>query len=137
MHFLLGLLLWGFASYAHADFWVFYEDEGNGQQRYKFFACHDVEVAEPWVIKSDVSGGKRGVRVVGGDKTLPDVFEANLVSIHYTIYKDRGYDIYDLQGNQHGSCQSINDIDYDCVEVNWFGRSVFNCSSDWNATDMN
>ncbi|KAK7966247.1 uncharacterized protein PG986_000524 [Apiospora aurea] len=144
MHSLFTFLLLGFAPLALGNFWVFYEVDDNDTYYtgYKFFnesypSCDEVGAAERWSLASDVSGGQRGVRVTGDDRTLPDVFEANVGTLHYTIYKDRGYGIFDTHGTQHGFCQSYNAIPYFCVDINWYGTSAFHCNSDYDAAQIN
>ncbi|KAK8137532.1 hypothetical protein PG984_003025 [Apiospora sp. TS-2023a] len=127
----LCLLLLGFAPCALANFWVFsaHWHHSNG---FMFFNCDTVNDATWWDASGDVSGGKKGVRVVGPAND-PDTFEANVLSVHWTYYKARGQKIYDLSGKDHGFCRPIGGVTNACAyEI----QSIFHCSSDYTAEEM-
>ncbi|KAK8110695.1 uncharacterized protein PG998_007152 [Apiospora kogelbergensis] len=67
--------------------------------------CPEVEAAPTWMQRDDVSGNKKGIRIVGSDILSPQIFEANVQHVHFTIYEDRDYQIFDTDGNEHGFCQ--------------------------------
>ncbi|KAK8137533.1 hypothetical protein PG984_003026 [Apiospora sp. TS-2023a] len=137
----LQFLLLGFASYALGNFWVFEQDGDTGAEvypGYTFFNCDEVEKALWWPVLDDVSGSKQGVRVVGTDLTSPDTFEANVGHVHFTIYKNRGYGVFDVNDKQHGTCRIEPGLEYVCGPNDDIdGHSTYHCNSDYVASDMN
>ncbi|KAK7955227.1 hypothetical protein PG996_016037 [Apiospora saccharicola] len=139
MHLLLRFVLLGFVSYALGNFWVFEQDGYTGEENYpgyRFFNCDEVKNAAWWPVMDDVSDDKQGVRVIG-DLTFPDTFEANVGHVHFTIYEHRGYGLFDLNDNQHGTCRIEGGLEYVCGqndEIN--GHSTYHCNSDYVASDM-
>ncbi|KAK7911110.1 hypothetical protein PG985_013591 [Apiospora marii] len=108
--------------------------------------CDEVYDGTWWDASPDVSGGKKGIRVVGPAED-PDIFEANVLAVHWknvsrtneyssrtaAYYKARGQKIYDLGGKEHGFCRPINSQWRDC---HYEYHSIFHCNSDYIASQM-
>ncbi|KAK7966246.1 uncharacterized protein PG986_000523 [Apiospora aurea] len=135
MQFRSSLLLLGFASYALANFWVFSAEFVHHHfHGYHFFNCDEVNHVTYYNDPGDVSGNKKGVRVKGSNSD-PEELEANVYAVHFTYYKDRGYKIYDLQGNEHGFCQRVEGVTFQCGY--YYDQSMLHCNSDYTADDIN
>ncbi|KAK8110694.1 uncharacterized protein PG998_007151 [Apiospora kogelbergensis] len=73
-----------------------------------------------------------GVRV-DGFKEDPDQLEVHTNSVHFTIYKNRGYRIYDTNDVEHGFCQHVNTVSFICGGDGRSGYGevlVLHCNSD-------
>ena len=81
--------------------------------------CDDVMNTPRYDERDDVSGDKQGVACDGGGcfGTPEDVdrLEFNTDFGHYTIYKDRNNDLFDLGNNNVGHCTVDTSDDYECV----------------------
>lgn len=158
MFFLVFLSL-TFACLVHADFYIFEAASG-------FFTaasfhslpepgCQNLDYADWWIYQSDVSGDKKGCRIVRGSDTgaAPDVLECNTDFGHFSklfratqhidsakfkltstaVYKNRNWGVFDLDDKQHGTCQPYTDYKFDCNRLSIYrrkGHSLFNCSTD-------
>ncbi|KAK8101435.1 hypothetical protein PG999_011809 [Apiospora kogelbergensis] len=83
------LSLLGFISFVIGNFWVFEVKQSSrdvkaGIATYKFFNCPEVEAAPTWMQRDDVSGNKKGIRIVGSDILSPQIFEANVQHVHFS-----------------------------------------------------
>ncbi|KAJ4301746.1 hypothetical protein N0V90_003839 [Kalmusia sp. IMI 367209] len=85
-------------------------------------SCDDVENGVNWNESDDVSGDKQGVRVKGDiDPNDPGKIEELEMNFHdsdpiyhWTIYKDRNYDLTGLDGNTYGNCIPFPGDDFQC-----------------------
>ncbi|KAI9150520.1 hypothetical protein HJFPF1_10291 [Paramyrothecium foliicola] len=99
--------------------------------------------------RSDVSGNKIGVRCKGsGCKAIAPIENieqlemhfANNPLLHFTLYKDRGFSMTGLDGNNYGNCFPFPNGDYDCPVVGALqrivGRRKFRCLTRWSHWDL-
>ncbi|KAK8067276.1 hypothetical protein PG997_014023 [Apiospora hydei] len=142
MHLLSVFILVNLASSACGNFWVFEEGDISGTTLYpgyRFFNCDEVKSAIWWQVQDDVSGDKKGVRAEGTDLLSPDILEVHVDNVYFTIYKHINYAIYDVEANYRGFCQPVAGVAYNCVgdSSTSYGRSVYHCTCDYVAVDMN
>ncbi|KAL5390593.1 hypothetical protein DPSP01_001668 [Paraphaeosphaeria sporulosa] len=113
--------------------------------------CDDAKNAANWNDSDDVSGDKQGV-VFEGDKDPQDPGKATRVEMnfhdtdpvyHFTIYKDRNYDMIGLDGNTYGNCIPFPGDDFQCnyplpLGVQTLsGARYFRCLTDITAQQLN
>ncbi|KAK9420756.1 hypothetical protein SUNI508_00847 [Seiridium unicorne] len=126
---------------ASADFWITHGtaqwqelglwEEWDGAQFLPVKCnCHQVSSLGGSEWNEDVSGDNQGVRLKGSTYD-PEVIGFNNKLGHYTIYKDRGYDMVDLRDNKVETCFLNTTRLYDCrrQEIGYFGTSMVFCSS--------
>ncbi|KAF5660539.1 hypothetical protein FHETE_8879 [Fusarium heterosporum] len=126
-------LLAAFLPPAQADFDVFMierKGSGNpGEKRWQIWdrtqpnTCTSVFDRYSFRDSNDVSGRKTGVRCKGacgylGPTRDIEQLEMNFRPIapvfHFTIYKDRNYGMYGLDGKKYGDCFVTTGNDYEC-----------------------
>ncbi|KAM5353504.1 hypothetical protein ACJ41O_000154 [Fusarium nematophilum] len=142
-------LITGLASLATADFWIYEEQDFTGDitsEHFKFYnslpdCAYVTGGSTAQSRKDDVSGDKSGVRCDGcwgGDLTL---IEFNNNMGHFTIYKDRNWEMVDLNDNVVGNCEPNGDDTYTCPIAPTGqpaqGKSVIFCTSGHNADPIN
>ncbi|VBB84471.1 Putative protein of unknown function [Podospora comata] len=126
-----------------ADFWI-YEAGGFGDvvpvTYFRFY--HDPPKCgttgnnngQNYLPYDDVSKRKGiacdGNGCEGGNPNEITRFEMNVDWGHYTIYKDRGYRMYDKKNNVVGQCRPDRSKSYLCVGTGLpDGASVFHCTT--------
>ncbi|RBR23842.1 uncharacterized protein FIESC28_03311 [Fusarium coffeatum] len=125
-------LLATFLPAAQADFDIFKVDHKKGGfvleswqiwDRNQPNTCSSVFDREFFPDTYDASGSKTGVRCRGAcgflgptrDITQLEMnFRHKAPVYHWTIYKDRNYGMYGLDGKKYGDCYVITGNDYDC-----------------------
>jgi len=114
--------------------------------------CADLENNPNYLGSDDVSGDKVGVRcdsssdpyncaVQGYPADGIDVLEMNFAgsTYHWTIYKDRNYDMYGLDGNVYGNCFPFPGFSYDCDNFatgGFTGTRKFRCITEFTAAQI-
>ncbi|RGP71019.1 hypothetical protein FSPOR_3707 [Fusarium sporotrichioides] len=85
--------------------------------------CSSVFDSPLWAPRNDVSGDKTGVRCKGACgymgptrdiEQLEMNFRSHAPVYHWTIYKDRNYGMYGLDGKKYGDCFVTTGNDYNC-----------------------
>ncbi|KAK3369597.1 hypothetical protein B0T24DRAFT_596320 [Lasiosphaeria ovina] len=132
------------AAPALADFFIYqglesYIDVG-AFNTYSFFRgppdCNDVNNAPRYDESDDVSGDKQGVACDGrgcwqANPDDIDRLEFNTRFGHFTMYKDRGRDIFDIWGGNVGHCDPDTSHHYECPSGPYpsplSGKRVFFC----------
>ncbi|KAK8041051.1 hypothetical protein PG994_014058 [Apiospora phragmitis] len=121
MHLLIRFLLLGFVSSVLGNIWVF-GTEYDHTTGYQFFNCDEESQATWWQPEHDE-------------------LEANVYAVHFTIYKNRGYKIFDTGGNEHGFFQLVRSVTWDCVYAHgqdeFLDISIFHCNSDYTVEHIN
>ncbi|KAI9155107.1 hypothetical protein HJFPF1_07675 [Paramyrothecium foliicola] len=105
-------------------------------------SCNEVIKAEGFAISNDVSGSKKGIRCVGacnrsarpGDITVLEMHFKNNPLYHWTIYKDRNYEMYGLDGKVYGRCIPFPDYNFHCNYDR--GNRKFRCLTQFTAKDL-
>ncbi|RKU46431.1 hypothetical protein DL546_006505 [Coniochaeta pulveracea] len=108
---------------------------------YSFFSgppsCDDVNTVKRYDRIDDVSGDKQGVACDGGGCTGSpedvDRLEFNTDFGHFTMYKDRNRDLFDLNGNNVGHCEVDTSDHYESPSGPYpsplSGQRWFSCTS--------
>ncbi|KAJ4352466.1 uncharacterized protein N0V89_007814 [Didymosphaeria variabile] len=114
--------------------------------------CDDASSAQTWDDSDDVSGDKFGVVYEPRPADPSDPGAATRVEMnfhdtdpvyHFTIYKDRNYDMIGLDGNTYGNCVPFPGDDYQCNYPLPLGDRVlsgarfFRCTTDLTAQQIN
>ncbi|KAL1605244.1 hypothetical protein SLS60_004788 [Paraconiothyrium brasiliense] len=121
-------------------------------------SCEQVDQYAVWRDSGDLSHGRLGIRCEGkcgyGDAPWPDVklIEMHFTNnplYHFTIYKDRGYEVngawrwylYGTDGKSYGDCFAWGDYNWDCQWPNEHlaakGYRKFRCITDVDANTIN
>ncbi|GKT64267.1 hypothetical protein ColTof4_06667 [Colletotrichum tofieldiae] len=122
----------------------------EGHQAWTIFdsdpSCQQVNNAITYGHYGDVSGRQTGVRCVGdcamegradGIQVLEMHFSNNPL-YHWTIYKDRGYRMYGLDGKVYGECIIFPGNDYRCDALGiTTGRRKIRCLTNFTARQIN
>ncbi|KAF5559810.1 hypothetical protein FPHYL_6910 [Fusarium phyllophilum] len=107
--------------------------EGGNEDMWNIYpsdpSCSDVYTARNYFGRDDVSGqiGVRcdGAGCFGGNSPADvDVLEMHFgdnPKYHWTIYKDRNYDMYGLDENVYGNCVPFPGNEYSCNQ----GQAIF------------
>ncbi|ORY71289.1 uncharacterized protein BCR38DRAFT_519721 [Pseudomassariella vexata] len=124
-----------------ADFWMYtYISYSGGDPWWEGVmilgaappVCDEILYSNRLKHLKDVSGDKRGVRFAGSALD-PDIVEFNSERLgHYTIYKDRNYDMVDVDNQLKGKCVLNITSTYNCVfeKETDTGHSIFWCVSE-------
>ncbi|KAF4982819.1 hypothetical protein FZEAL_1611 [Fusarium zealandicum] len=145
----LSIVTAAFASLAAADFWIYSEQDFTSDitsEHFKFYNskpdCSDVTTGSiAQQRKDDVSGGKNGVRCEGCLDGDLRVIEFNNDMGHFTIYKDRNWEMVDLDDKVVGNCEPDDSHTYTCpippTGQPAQGGSIIFCTSEHNADAIN
>ncbi|KAK4040419.1 hypothetical protein C8A01DRAFT_15676 [Parachaetomium inaequale] len=127
-------------QYAAADMYIYQSQDtmsGTGADIYNFFtghpSCNDVNSATNYMGRDDVSGRRSGVNCDGsgcwnGNPNDITRLEMNTKFGHMTIYKDRGWKMYD--GDRvMGYCKASRDDDFLCGPWGRSGFMLFYCQT--------
>ncbi|KAK0666416.1 hypothetical protein QBC41DRAFT_230614 [Cercophora samala] len=113
--------------------------------------CGDFDNNPNYLGSDDVSGDKVGVRCDSSSdpyncavQSYPadgiDVLEMNFSgAYHWTIYKDRNYDLIGLDGNVYGNCFPFPGFEYDCSDFltgGFTGTRKFRCLTEFTAAQI-
>ncbi|KAL2066782.1 hypothetical protein VTL71DRAFT_2854 [Oculimacula yallundae] len=109
-------------------------------------SCDDAWKSPLYYDRDDVSSSYNGVRCEDGcDESDPGEitilemkFHEKNPSLHWTIYKDRGYGMYGLDGKVYGYCSPFPGDDYLCAGVvgSRGGVRKFRCLTEWTAKQI-
>ncbi|KAM0244020.1 hypothetical protein ACHAP5_006684 [Fusarium lateritium] len=141
--------LLSFAAFAKANFDLYLSQEtgttpeGGNHEIWNIYpsdpTCSDVETSRNWFSRDDVSS-RTGIRCSGqcfGGSAATDinVLEMHFTDdplYHFTIYKDRNYDMYGLDGQTYGNCFPFPGNEYSCHKGNvlYDGVRKFRCITD-------
>ncbi|KFY97931.1 hypothetical protein V500_01849 [Pseudogymnoascus sp. VKM F-4518 (FW-2643)] len=103
-----------------------------------------VRTTRAWSWRSDVSDDKLGMRCQGSGCAFNapieniDVLEMNFNNnpvLHWTIYKNRNYDLIGLDGKTYGNCFAYPYGDFDCPGEQ--GHRKFRCLTSSTASQLN
>ncbi|KAI0881698.1 uncharacterized protein GGS22DRAFT_196266 [Annulohypoxylon maeteangense] len=149
---------------AMADFWISYMSRevpgvpsvvgGNNHgaifHKEPEISCDQHKKSMIYSDTDDVSGKHVGMRTVPGNRVASPYFRDPLDIVefntgagkpgHHTIYKDRGFAMFDVDGRQTGQCyENRSKVFYlRCPDggnfVNLEGSSMFFCESELNVT---
>ncbi|KAI1840405.1 hypothetical protein JX265_007206 [Neoarthrinium moseri] len=121
--------------------WQIFEAEPDCRQVWDTVYYEDSE---------DVSGTKAGVRcegdgcLGGADPVAITTLEMNFHGedpiYHWTIYKDRNYDMIGLDGKVYGNCILFPGDDYECIDPvigAYSGGRKFRCLTEFTAAQIN
>ncbi|KAI1847967.1 hypothetical protein JX265_001972 [Neoarthrinium moseri] len=122
---------------------------GEALTGYKVFEaepdCDQVRAGGFYQDETDVSGDNTGVRCEGdcaaadpAGITILEMHFNNNPLHHWTIYKDRNYDMIGLDGNTYGNCILFPGDDFFCsTAVETFsGRRRFRCLTQFTAPEI-
>ncbi|KAK8011397.1 hypothetical protein PG990_010362 [Apiospora arundinis] len=110
--------------------YTFVPDDADGNECFQIMNYPGLET------RSDVSKQHWGSRFKGNVEE-PDLLEWNSPATkHYTLYKNRGYTIWGLDGNNDGYCHVDHSFAYSCEWPNHpgftlSGATAFRCFSNW------
>jgi hypothetical protein len=65
-------------------------------------------------------------------------FHSDPTKFHWTIYKDRNFDMIGLDGNVYGNCIVFPGDDFSCSEGTWSngGKRMFRCLTPLTVQDI-
>ncbi|KAK6828569.1 hypothetical protein PG987_011910 [Apiospora arundinis] len=125
-------IYWGKNEFPWGWHWhyTFVPDDADGNECFQIMNYPGLET------RSDVSKQHWGSRFKGNVEE-PDLLEWNSPATkHYTLYKNRGYTIWGLDGNNDGYCHVDHSFAYSCEWPNHpgftlSGATAFRCFSNW------
>jgi hypothetical protein len=73
-----------------------------------------------------------------GVDTIEMNFHSDPTKFHWTIYKDRNFDMIGLDGNVYGNCIVFPGDDFSCSEGTWSngGKRMFRCLTPLTVQDI-
>ncbi|KAL2024989.1 hypothetical protein VTK56DRAFT_3688 [Thermocarpiscus australiensis] len=120
--------------YQNINLWTIFDTDPD---------CGTVWSSPVYYPSDDVSGDKTGVRCEGtGCQMYQDPVSIDVVEMHFsnnplyhwTIYKDRNYDMIGLDGNVYGNCILFPGHTYDCDSER--GDRKFRCLTQFTADQI-
>ncbi|KAK0609426.1 hypothetical protein B0T14DRAFT_441850 [Immersiella caudata] len=131
-------------SPAAASFFIYWSQDpvsGTGAYLYYFFrghpSCNDVINARAYTESDDVSRIQGvvcdGAGCSNGKFEEVKRLEMNTDFGHYTIYKDRGFGLFDTRDRNLGSCRPTREHSFTCgAPFSMSGITMFYCDSSVN-----